>query len=128
MVMCAVSPLSFQKIWAKIPEDKFAMKYNIFSEGPSNNDVDLVIESDEEREVPINTRCTVNYCHSSAQHRKDDNVEYSIRLSPKAKQNDREDNELCHSMMVSGAFKLCDQVRGYIAGVQQYIISKYLNN
>uniref|UniRef100_A0A1I7VUR3 BRCT domain-containing protein n=1 Tax=Loa loa TaxID=7209 RepID=A0A1I7VUR3_LOALO len=78
---------------------------------PSKIGNDLVLESDEERElaVPINNSYTIDCCHSDAQQSKGRNTEQSTVAFLKDKQCCKEDNEVYHSMMVSGASKLGDQ-------------------
>lgn len=73
---------------------------------------------------PINTCYTVDCCRNNAQQSKDRNTEQNTVSFLKDKQCFEEDNEVCHSMMISGASKLSDQVRRHI--VVQNIFFKHL--
>lgn len=67
-----------------------------------------------EVEVPTNTFYTTDCCHDDGQQSKDCNIEQSTVTFQKDKQCYNKNNEVCHSIMVSGATKLSDQVRRYI--------------
>ncbi|KAL4003852.1 Zinc finger C3HC4 type (RING finger) family protein [Acanthocheilonema viteae] len=96
---------------------------------PSKNGIDLVLESDEEMEVvPINTFCAIN-CHSDVHQSKDRNIEQSTVSFLKDKQYYKEDNEVCYSIMVSGASKLSDQslLRKFLDNFSSFKLSTSVN-
>ncbi|VDN91542.1 unnamed protein product [Brugia pahangi] len=97
----------------------------------SKNGIDLVLESDEEREVavPINTSYMIDCCHSDAQQSKNRNNEQNTVSLLKDKQCYKEDNEVCHSMMVSGASKLSDQslLREFLDNFSSFKLSTSMN-
>ncbi|VDM10635.1 unnamed protein product [Wuchereria bancrofti] len=98
---------------------------------PSKNGIDLVLESDEEREVavPINTSYTIDCCCSDAQQSKNRNIEQSTVSLLKDKQCYKEDNEVYHSIMVSGVSKLSDQflLREFLDNFSSFKLSTSIN-
>ncbi|CAG9537554.1 unnamed protein product [Cercopithifilaria johnstoni] len=87
---------------------------------PSKNGIDLVLESDGEMDiaVPSKTFYTTDCCHNDVQQSKDLTTEQRTVSFLKDKQYNKEDNEMCHSMMVSGASKLSDH----------FLLHKFLDN
>uniref|UniRef100_A0A0R3RVH7 RING-type E3 ubiquitin transferase BRCA1 n=1 Tax=Elaeophora elaphi TaxID=1147741 RepID=A0A0R3RVH7_9BILA len=98
---------------------------------PSKNGIDLVLESDGEVDVavPVNISHTVNCSHSNVDQSKGHNIEQNIVSFVKDKQCYKEDNEVCHSMMVSGASKLSDQslLREFLDNFSSFKLSTSIN-
>ncbi|VDO51291.1 unnamed protein product, partial [Onchocerca flexuosa] len=113
--------LSREKLIAAVCETN-AEEEHCNENSPSRNDIDLVLESDEEMEVaiPTNISYTDDYCHNDVQQSKDHNIEQTTASLLKDKQCHEEDDEVYHSIMVSGASKLSDQVKRRSV-VHQYI-------
>ncbi|VDK66669.1 unnamed protein product [Onchocerca ochengi] len=122
--------LSREKLIATVRETN-AEEEHRSENNPSRNDIDLVLESDEEMEVaiPTNISYTGDYCHNDVQQSKDHNIEQTTASLLKDKQYYEEDDEVYHSIMVSGASKLTDQslLREFLDNFSSFKLSTSIN-